>query len=153
MRPSINETMLGIAGLLALRGTCFKLAVGCVLVDEKGHILGTGYNGPPRGCTHCIEVPCSGATAPAGSDLCVAVHAEQNALLQCRNVDKIYACYTTHAPCLRCVKQLMNTSCKLLVFANSSTLTEATKNLWLSVEGHTFIEDDNDLLESYRTRS
>lgn len=107
--------MLAVAMVLALRATCKKLAVGCVVVDDYGRILGTGYNGVPHGMTHCIDIPCVGATMPAGSDTCEAVHAEQNALL---GIDhrKIHKVYTTHAPCLRCTKLLLNTACQELVF-------------------------------------
>ena len=89
MRPALDTTMIAIAQILAQRATCSKLAVGCVLTDRQGRILATGYNGVPRGCPHCIDVPCPGANAPAGADLCEAVHAEQNALLQCKDIDKI----------------------------------------------------------------
>ena len=115
IRPPLHECMLDVAKILARRATCAKLAVGCVLVDESGRVLGTGYNGVPYDFVHCTEVLCKGATMPAGSDTCEAVHAEQNALF---GVDpyRVYTCYTTHAPCLRCTKMLLNTSCELLVY-------------------------------------
>lgn len=131
MRPSIHTVMLGIAQYLATRATCSKLAVGCVLVDQYQRIIGSGYNGVPRGMPHCIEQPCPGACAPKGSDTCIAVHAEQNALLMCRNTEQIWACYTTHAPCLRCTKMLLNTSCGHLFYKNDA-FEEPAKVLWLA---------------------
>jgi len=130
MRPTIDETMLSIASVLALRSTCAKLAVGCVLTDNKGRIIGTGYNGVPIGCRHCTDEPCPGAEAPKGADLCEAVHAEQNALLQCREPDKIFTCYTTHAPCLRCTKLLLNTSCRSIMFRDGTNAEEPARHLW-----------------------
>jgi dCMP deaminase len=135
MRPSLGNTMLGIASLLAQRATCSKLKVGCVLVDASGRILSTGYNGVPRGCPHCIDVPCAGANAPAGADLCEAVHAEQNALLQCKDVDKIDTCYVTHMPCMRCIKQLMNTSCTSIFYIHGANSQPAARDLWLHPHG------------------
>ena len=132
MRPDLDWTMLKIAATLAERGTCAKLQVGCVLTDDYGRILSTGYNGVPIGCEHCIEKPCPGATTPRGSDACQAVHAESNALLQCRDVDRIYTCYVTHAPCLRCTKTLMNTACSRIVFLDNSLEEPAAKGLWTS---------------------
>ena len=126
-RPSLDQTMLNIAAVLARRATCTKLAVGCVLTNRAGRIIGTGYNGVPHGMTHCTDKPCLGATMPAGSDTCEAVHAEQNALLDCRAQD-VHTCYTTHAPCLRCTKLLLNTSCKRLVFPPSPF---EGSNLWM----------------------
>lgn len=112
-RPSLHETMINVAQTLSDRATCSRRKVGCVLVDERGQILSTGYNGNGRGLPHCIEKPCAGATFEAGTglDQCEAIHAEQNALLQCHDVNKIFSCYTTTMPCSHCTKLLLNTSC------------------------------------------
>jgi dCMP deaminase len=134
-RPSLGTTMLGIASLLAQRATCSKLKVGCVLTDDQGRILGTGYNGVPRGCMHCTDVPCAGASAPAGADLCEAVHAEQNALLQCYAIERLETCYTTHIPCMRCIKQLMNTNCRHIVYLDGTHEQRAARDLWLHPHG------------------
>lgn len=130
MRPKLSETMLEIAQVLAKRTTCGKMGVGCVLTDKHGRIVGTGYNGVPRHCVHCTDVPCEGLTSPSGSDLCEAVHAEQNALMRCRDVDTIYRCYTTHAPCMRCTKMLVNTGCTELIYLDDSIQEPAAKRLW-----------------------
>lgn len=135
MRPALDTTMIAIAQILAQRATCSKLAVGCVLTDRQGRILATGYNGVPRGCPHCIDVPCPGANAPAGADLCEAVHAEQNALLQCKDIDKIDTCWTTHMPCMRCIKELMNTNCSKIVYYDGSVAQQSAMDLWLHPHG------------------
>lgn len=132
MRPSIEETMLEIAGVLARRATCSKLAVGCVLTDVNGKIIGSGYNGVPHGMPHCIDEPCPGCGTPAGSDKCIAVHAEMNAIINCgADIPRIHTCYTTHAPCLRCVKTLLNTGCVGIVHSGGE-LDPAAKDLWLT---------------------
>ena len=115
MRPSKDEVMMAVAFTMARRATCSKNAVGCVLTDAKGRILSTGYNGVPAGLPHCTDFPCAGATLPPGSDACQAVHAEVNALLQCKDVDIIDTCYVTTMPCNSCMKTLMNTSCRRIV--------------------------------------
>jgi dCMP deaminase len=130
MRPSIDSTMLAVASILAQRATCRKLKVGCVLVDAKNKILGTGYNGVPGGMVHCTDQPCAGMHAPKGSDLCEAVHAEQNALLQCSDVTRIDTAYVTHAPCMRCTKLLLNTSCRDIVFFDDLHTEEPAERLW-----------------------
>jgi dCMP deaminase len=122
--------MLTLTGVLARRATCRKLSVGCVLVDTNNKILGTGYNGVPGGMVHCTDQPCAGVHAPKGSDLCEAVHAEQNALLQCSDVTRIYTAYVTHAPCMRCTKLLLNTSCKSIVFVDDLHVEEPAERLW-----------------------
>lgn len=123
--------MIEIALCLAQRATCVKLAVGCVLTDKHSRIIGSGYNGSPRGIEHCTSTACAGACAPAGSDLCIAVHAEQNALLVCCNPEQVITCYTTHAPCLRCTKMLLNTSCERIIYFNTDFEAPA-KALWTS---------------------
>ena len=88
MREPVDWYFLKMALLVAQRGTCARRKVGCILVNQKRHVIATGYNGNPAGQKHCIDYPCKGATAKSGRDLelCEAIHAEQNALLQCKNV-------------------------------------------------------------------
>jgi dCMP deaminase len=117
-RPSKVEYFLTMAELVATRSTCVRRMVGCVLIDKYKHVIATGYNGTPIGLPHCLDVPCSGSREKSGEKLdeCFSVHAEQNALLQCRNVMEIEECYCTTLPCIHCLKMIMNTSCKKIYF-------------------------------------
>ena len=71
------------------RAECIGRHVGAVLVRE-GRIVATGYNGTPRGFPRCNaeEQGCHRCANrdqyPSGSayDVCICVHAEQNAVLQ-----------------------------------------------------------------------
>lgn len=131
-RLSADFYFHAMANLVATRGTCARRKVGCVLVDKRNHVLATGYNGPPSGFPHCIDTPCTGAHQKSGEglELCQAVHAEQNALLQCHDVYAIQTAYCTTAPCIHCIKLLLNTSCERVVFANDYPHSEASKALW-----------------------
>ena len=133
-RPDRDEYFLEIAKLAATRATCPRRSVGCVLVDKNNHILATGYNGVPRGLPHCIDKPCPGATAASGDalDLCEATHAEQNALLQCSDTEAIHTVYTTTSPCIHCVKLLMNTGAKRIIFSEGYVDTRP-RDLWCRV--------------------
>lgn len=148
-----------MAKLAATRGTCLRRKVGCILVNSRGHVLATGRNGVASGMPHCNEptdhtkvfvdhsretrlIPiygnqCSGAQATSGTNLeaCGAIHAEQNALLQCGDVYEIACAYVTHSPCITCVKLLMNTSCQSIIFAEPYAHDEPAKRLWLSLMG------------------
>lgn len=145
-RLSVDEWGLRLAEITATRGTCLRRNVGCVLLDERGHVLATGYNGVAAGQPHCnasalssevVDVvlndsdrtrarmahhphACPGAGAPSGTNLagCEAIHAEANALLQCRDVGAVRTCYTTVSPCTECIKLLMNSGCTRIVFRN-----------------------------------
>jgi len=78
---------------------------------------------------------CSGASAESGKDLdqCEAIHAEQNALLQCRDAYEIAYCYTTTFPCLTCVKLLLNTACNQIIYREP--YDQRAEQLWASASG------------------
>lgn len=132
MRPDLDRYFMDMARLVASRSTCVRRSVGCVLVNSRNHVLGTGYNGNPAGAEHCNDVvvlgelvrlhfphACEGAaTTKSGTNLdaCEAVHAEQNAILQCHDAHAIAKAYVTAFPCTSCAKLLLNTSCKEIVY-------------------------------------
>jgi len=139
MRDSIEKYFLNIANLVATRTTCPRRAVGCVIVDEYKHILATGFNGVPMNFPHCTEYPCGGENCKSGTELdkCMAIHAEQNALLQCPNVMEINTIYCTISPCEPCSKLIGNTSCKKVVYSEAySNITgiEMLKKLKIKTE-------------------
>ena len=115
-RVNVDSYFLQMAELVAERSTCRRRKVGCVLVDSNNHVVATGYNGVPTHFPHCLDEPCEGATAPSGESLekCLAVHAEQNALLQLRSND-ILTAYLTVTPCITCAKMLANSRVKRIV--------------------------------------
>lgn len=130
-RPTRDEVFLNVAHEVKQRATCGRRKVGCVLVNDRGHVLATGYNGVPSGWPHCPDQrACPGLTAQSGEGLdeCYAIHAEQNALLQCADVQKIHTCYVTVSPCVHCVKLLLNTGCSRIV--TSDVYDVRSKELW-----------------------
>lgn len=144
-RPTLDQYLMGLARLAATRTTCVRRGVGCVLVNARGHVLSIGYNGVASGLPHCNETDhehkwsnlCTGHNLPPGLDHCEAIHAEQNALLQCRDVHEIETAYVTLSPCKACVKLLMNTSCRRIVFLEEhvdplpKAMWEKTGREWL----------------------
>lgn len=117
-RKSADAVFLEMAVTLSQRGTCARRRVGCIITDAKGRIIASGYNGNAPGMEHCIDVPCPGRDCPSGTglELCEAIHAEQNALVQCLNRDAIHTVYTTHSPCMHCIKMIATTSAQRIVF-------------------------------------
>ena len=130
-RPSKTTYFLAMAKLVSTRGTCARRRVGCVLVAKHGLVLATGYNGNGRGQGHCIDKPCEGAKYKSGEGLekCEAIHAEQNAILQCKNTEHIEKAYITLSPCVTCVKLLLNTSCKEIVYLEDYVNKDAER-IW-----------------------
>ena len=49
-----DKFFLGICDKVAENSKCLSRKIGAVMVKDKS-ILSTGYNGPPRGVTHCGE--------------------------------------------------------------------------------------------------
>jgi dCMP deaminase len=132
MRPSKHITFLKMAKVLSEQSTCARRNVGCVLVDCHNHIIGSGYNGNAASLPHCIDVPCAGATLASnqGLELCEAIHAEQNALMQCNNIEHIAIAYCTTSPCVHCTKMLLNTFCHTIIFCEKHASFESSYELW-----------------------
>ncbi len=86
-RPSWDEYFMEMAAVTAKRSTCLRRQVGAVIVKDK-HIVATGYNGAPRGLDHCGEREdgclriAKGVPSGEKHELCRALHAEQNAIIQ-----------------------------------------------------------------------
>lgn len=114
---------------LARLGTCPRRQVACILLDKRHQVLATGYNGGAAGEPHCIDEPCPGAGLPSGTglDVCEAIHAEENALLQCADVWKIRRAYVKAFPCVGCIKKLLNTGCRVIVYHEDYPHGEAYK--------------------------
>jgi dCMP deaminase len=114
VRPSWESYFFEIAGVVATRSTCRRRAVGAVLVKNR-QILGTGYNGAPRGAPHCLERGClrEDLGVPSGQrhELCRGLHAEQNAIVQAAYHGVAVAgaeLFCTNQPCVVCAKMMVN---------------------------------------------
>lgn len=86
---------LGIAREVAERSTCLRRRYGAVIV-KNDEIISTGYNGAARGEKNCCDLgECwrEAHNIPHGEqyEKCVAVHAEQNAVISAARRDMIGA--------------------------------------------------------------
>jgi len=122
-----------IAEVVAKRSTCLRNHVGAVIVRDK-RILSTGYNGAPRNLEHCLDIGCMREQQNIASgtrhEMCRAVHAEQNAIIQSAlhgvSIEDA-TLYCTHQPCILCAKMIINSKIKRVVFANNYPDTEALR--------------------------
>lgn len=122
MRPTIDEYFMEIASVVAKRSTCLRNQVGAVIVKDK-RILSTGYNGAPRNLEHCLDIGCirqqNNIASGTRHELCRAVHAEQNAIIQAAlhgvSIENATV-YCTHQPCILCAKMLINSRVEKVVF-------------------------------------
>jgi len=113
-RPDIDEYFLKIASVIGERATCQRHHMGAIAVKDK-HILASGYNGAPAGLKDCLKLGClrneKGIPSGKSAEICRAVHAEQNVIIQAalHGVSIQGATiYCTHSPCVLCAKMLVN---------------------------------------------
>lgn len=122
VRPSWDEYFLMLAKLAATRSTCLAHPVGAVIVKDR-QVLATGYNGPPSGSEHCLDI----GYCYEGLSKCTdrkdlpsrAVHAEVNAIAQAarRGVSTDSASiYVTLEPCLSCLKSIIASGIREVIY-------------------------------------
>lgn len=130
-RISKDKYYLDIADAVNRRSTCLRRQYGAVIV-KNDEIISTGYNGSPRGeanCCDCGECERERLGVPKGEryELCVAVHAEQNAIISASR-DRmigadIYICgrnvadgsLANPAPCMMCRRVIKNAGIKRVI--------------------------------------
>lgn len=123
-RPDKEQYYSIIAMDVASRSTCLRRQYGAVLV-KNDEIIATGYNGSPRGEVNCTTRGCCWREKnriPQGEryEECVAVHAEQNAMISASRAEMIDSELYLYgfdvkqgesieaAPCKICMRMLKN---------------------------------------------
>lgn len=122
-RLSWDEYFIEILKIVSQRSSCLSRQVGAVIVKDN-RILATGYNGSPSGVQSCYEKGyCIRKNSKSGENLnmCFATHAEENAILQCAKFG--ISCdgatiYITCFPCERCMKSIIQSGIKEIVYIN-----------------------------------
>lgn len=97
--------------------------VGAVIVKDK-RVVTTGYNGAPAGVKSCVEKgECLRKKLNIASgtkhEICFAVHAEQNAIIQAAKLGVSIdgaTLYCTHQPCVICAKMIINAGISRVVY-------------------------------------
>jgi len=128
-RPTREQYFMLLAVATRERANCLGRHVGSILVADQ-RIIATGYNGTPTGFRNCDEGGCDRCAHPdryaagAGYDVCICVHAEQNALLQAARLGYSVqgaTCYSTLRPCFGCLKELYQAGVAAIRFLNDWT--------------------------------
>jgi dCMP deaminase len=114
-RPTRADYYMGIAIAVRRRANCLGNRVGALLLlDDR--VIATGYNGTPQNMRNCDEGGCERCAnrekyrTSQGYDVCICVHAEQNALLSAARfgvATQGSELYTTMRPCFGCTKELL----------------------------------------------
>ena len=122
-RDKWDRRFMEIAKQVGTWCTCHRHGVGAIIVKDK-RIIATGYNGAPAGVENCLERGyclrgklkiASGTKA----EMCYAVHAEQNAIVQAAKLGisvEGATIYVTHQPCSMCTRIIINSGIKRIVY-------------------------------------
>ena len=120
-----DKRFMEMAELIGTWTSCFQenRRIGAIIVKNK-RIIATGYNGAPQGILSCMdkkECLRKKLEVPSGTkhELCYAVHAEQNAIIQAaREGCSVVGCtlYCTHQPCVICAKMIINSGISRVVY-------------------------------------
>ena len=110
-----DHRFMEMANLVSGWASCNRRKVGAVIVKDK-RVMTTGYNGAPAGIRTCVERgEClrqkMGIPSGQRHELCYAVHAEQNAIIQAAKLGIEISgatLYCTHQPCILCAKMIVN---------------------------------------------
>ena len=119
---SWDEYFIGVALLSSMRSKDPSTRNGACIVDEDNKIVGTGYNGMPHYCDDDV-FPWDRKNKYA-----YVVHAETNAILNCRNLPKRCRLYLYsdkgYYPCCECAKNIIQSNISEIIMAfaiNSNT--------------------------------
>ena len=120
-----DHRFMEMAHVIATWTSCFMegRSIGAVIVKDK-RIMTTGYNGAPAGVKTCVERgECLrkklGIASGTHHEICYAVHAEQNAIIQAARLGVSIAgatLYCTHQPCVLCAKMIVNAGIERVVY-------------------------------------
>jgi dCMP deaminase len=143
-RPNWEEYFIEIAKVVSSRSTCLRRRYGAVIVKDNV-IVSTGYNGAPRGSVNCVDrgnCRRKELNVPAGEryELCEAVHAEQNAVIngspERMKEASIYIAgfeedetFADGKPCLLCRRIIQNAMIKEVVYLKKDGSIEKVENV------------------------
>lgn len=108
---SWDQYFITLAEAIALRSKDPSTQVGCIIVDERKHIVSTGYNGPPPG----LDDTTLDWSRPAKYDW--VIHAELNAIVHSKRDLAGCTLYVTGQPCVQCAKIIVAAGITSVVFS------------------------------------
>jgi dCMP deaminase len=115
-RENRHKYFMGIGMAVRYRANCKGNRVGAVIALNN-RIISTGYNGTPENMPNCLDDGCyrcanrhKAYKSGEAYDLCICVHAEQNAVLAAARFGIAIqgsTVYTTLRPCFGCAKEML----------------------------------------------
>jgi len=152
IKPTVEETLMHLAYTLSVRSNCICRQVGAIITNEDGYIIGAGWNDVGEGQISCglktvydyknisyLQSNCLDLKGFQDDDYicfrqcfrdnngglihCLALHAEENAILQSAryqsNIPKGSTIYTTTFPCPLCLKKIAQVGIRKIVYTET----------------------------------
>lgn len=157
--PNLDELYMHLAVSMSLRSNCLKRQVGAVIIKSRNYIISAGNNDVPKGeidckeynnekcyrdselekffksikkLSNCNDIKNKISIPGKLLDLCRAVHAEEEAILQAAKLGVSInetTLYTSTEPCLLCCKKIINSGIKEIVYLESYPIPLALEML------------------------
>lgn len=141
-RPSKDLYFMNLCWSVAMRSIDDSSKCGCVIVNECGAILSTGYNNPVMGSNDC-EVD---MTRP--NKYFYMEHSERNAIyLAARHGISLKnsTFYVTGIPCIDCLRGIIQSGAKKIVYGPSRAFTVTNKCVYDAL-----LKDQNIVIERFK---
>jgi dCMP deaminase len=129
-RANRHKYFMNIAIAVRLRANCKGNRVGAIVVLDN-RIISTGYNGTPENMPNCLDGGCyrcanrdKAYKSGEAYDLCICVHAEQNAILAAARFGIATTgstMYTTMRPCFGCAKEMLQAQVRSVYYLHEWT--------------------------------
>ena len=123
LKPSRDEINMTMAEVVALRGTCQRKQVGCVIV-KNSRVISTGYNGSAYSGS-CVDLKCDITNKCTHS-----IHAEANAIMAAarQGISLIgTTLYCTTQPCYECAKLIIQSGIERVIWQEPYTNDEGQR--------------------------
>jgi dCMP deaminase len=120
-RPDWDTYFMDIARAVALRSEDPSSKVGCVIVDKNNRPISFGYNGFITGCNE------HGESFERPMKYNLVIHGEMNALLFAKRDLTGAKLYCTHAPCDNCLKHLLQSGIRYILFDETELLSRLSE--------------------------
>lgn len=141
-RPDWHTYFLQMADLVSTRSSCLKRHFGAVVVRDN-IVVGSGYNGTPKGWKNCDEGGCprcanhEGWKSGEGYEYCNCIHAEDNAItfaapIGPRDILYINTNFGPDAPCQLCRKKIAQVGIGTIVMNDGVYWMRSTGNIVLA---------------------
>lgn len=110
-----GDYFMGIAILSSLRSKDPNTRVGACIVDQDNHIISTGYNGFPIGCSDDV-LPWFREGTLLNVKYAYVSHAEINCIISAEKSLKNSILYVSLFPCNECAKSIIQSGIKKVYY-------------------------------------